>query len=58
MKKIIAQKLKEGPEQQLVVGPLVEILLSRGWNIDQIVFGKKEWKVPKTPSEASNLINS
>ncbi|MEE3483518.1 MAG: N-6 DNA methylase [Bacteroidales bacterium] len=49
----ILKNLKDGPEQQLVVGPLVEILVSKGWNLKQIIFGKKEWKVPKTPSEAS-----
>lgn len=53
MKDDIFKKLKEGPEQQLVVGPLVEILLIKGWNLNQIIFGKREWKVPKTPSEAS-----
>lgn len=49
----IKEYLKEGPEQQLVVGPIVEILIERGWDLGQIVFGKKEWKVPKSPSEAS-----
>ena len=49
----ILKNLKDGPEQQLVVGPLVEILVSKGWNLKQIIFGKKEWKVPKTPSETS-----
>jgi type I restriction enzyme M protein len=49
----ISEKLKAGPEQQLVVGPIVEILLGNGWSLDQIIFGKSEWRVPKTPSEAS-----
>ena len=49
----ISSKLKQIPEQQLVVGPIVELLVSKGWNLDQIVFGKTEWRVPKTPSEAS-----
>lgn len=49
----IRDKLKEGPEQTLVVGPLVERLIVNGWAFEQIVFGKNEWKVPKTPSEAS-----
>lgn len=53
MRPEVAKNLKNGPEQQLVVGPLVEILLDRGWNLNQIFFGKKEWKVPKNPSEAS-----
>ena len=45
--------LKEGPEQQLVVGPIVEQLVNTGWDWKQIIFGKNEWKIPKTPSEAS-----
>lgn len=49
----IKKLLKDGPEQQLVVGPIVERLISNGWELDQIIFGKNEWKVPKTPSEAS-----
>lgn len=49
----IKKLLKDGPEQQLVVGPIVERLISNGWDLDQIIFGKNEWKVPKTPSEAS-----
>ncbi len=53
MRKEIAVLLKDGPEQQLVVGPIVENLINLGWNQKQIVFGKNEWKIPKTPSEAS-----
>lgn len=53
MKPEISTLLKDTPEQQLVVGPLVEILTERGWDLGQIIFGKNEWKVPKTPSEAS-----
>ena len=49
----ILNLLKEGPEQVLTVGPLVEKLLNNGWKLGQIIFGKNEWKVPKTPSEAS-----
>ena len=49
----ILTKLKDGPEQQLVVGPLVELLIKNGWDFNQIIFGKNEWKIPKTPSEAS-----
>ena len=45
--------VKEGPEQQLVVKPLVEFLIHKGWNVNQILFGNNEWKIPKTPSEAS-----
>lgn len=45
--------LKNTPEQQTVVGPLVRKLIAAGWSQKQMVFGKKEWKVPKTPSEAT-----
>lgn len=47
----ILKNLKDGPEQQLVVGPLVEFLVGKGWNLKQIVFGKKEWRVPKPPTK-------
>lgn len=49
----ISSELKDTPEQNLVVGPLVERLVNGGWQLGQIIFGKNEWKVPKTPSEAS-----
>ena len=49
----IAAKLKAIPEQQTVVGPLVEHLVRLGWRLDQMVFGKAEWRVPKSPSEAT-----
>jgi hypothetical protein len=44
----IQKKLKNTKEQKQVVGPLVERLCSIGWQLDQIIFGKKEWYVPKT----------
>src|SRR4051794_7114437 len=48
----IASKLKDTPEQQLVVGPIVHYLTNAlGWPLEQIVFGRTEWFVPKTPSE-------
>ena len=53
MREEIVRMLKEGTEQQQVVGPIVEYLLDLGWNIRQIIFGKNEWKVPQTPSDAS-----
>lgn len=53
MKALIQKKLKKTKEQQLVVGPLVLYLVSIGWDFEQIVFGKKEWRVPTTPSEAT-----
>ena len=53
MKETILNLLKDGPEQKLVVGPIVERLVNLGWNQNQIIFGKNEWKIPKTPSEAS-----
>jgi hypothetical protein len=49
----ISSKLKGTPEQKLVVGPLVYELTKIGWNLKQIIFGKKEWLVPKRPSEAT-----
>lgn len=50
----ISARLKNTPEQHLVVGPLVQRLVSLGWDPDQIVFGKKEWHVPKTPSASKS----
>ena len=41
------------PEQHLAVGPLVVRLIALGWSLDQIVFGKREYLVPKSPSEVS-----
>ena len=38
----IATKLKNIPEQQTVTGPLVAYLLSIGWRLEQMVFGKRE----------------
>lgn len=49
----VISSLKSGPEQQTVVGPLVNFLIARGWSLGQILFGRSEWKVPKNPSEAS-----
>jgi len=49
----VDKQLKNTPEQRLVVGPVVEFLLHLGWTLDQIVFGRQEWLVPKRPSEAS-----
>jgi type I restriction enzyme M protein len=47
----IAGKLKATREQQLVVGPVVQYLTTLGWSLDQMIFGKKEWRIPKSPSE-------
>ena len=49
----INQQLQATREQELVVGPLVSYLTRIGWDLGQIVFGKSEWHVPKTPSDAS-----
>jgi type I restriction enzyme M protein len=49
----IANQLKAGPEQQTVVGPLIQYLVSLGWNLGQLRFGTNEWRVPKSPSEAT-----
>lgn len=51
-KKIFAL-LKDIPEQRNVTGPIVAYLVSIGWKLEQMVFGKKEWRVPKSPSEAT-----
>ena len=50
---VISKLKRNSPEQMLVVGPLVERLLSLGWDLNQIVFGKQEWRVPSSPSESS-----
>ena len=34
MNTMIQKMLKDGPEQTLTVGPLVERLLSNGWKLD------------------------
>lgn len=47
----IAEHLKGTAEQRLVVGPLVQSLCRQGWRLEQMIFGKKEWLVPKSPSE-------
>ena len=49
----IKKKLKDVPEQRDVVGPLVSQLVDAGWSLDQIIFGKSEWRIPKSPSEAT-----
>jgi type I restriction enzyme M protein len=48
---LISVQLKDIPEQQLVVGPLVQYLVDQGWELEQMIFGKKEWLVPKSPSQ-------
>jgi len=49
----IRRKLKDIPEQMNVVGPLVAQLVEAGWSLDQMIYGKSEWRVPKSPSEAT-----
>ncbi len=49
----IEERLKDTHEQRSVVGPLVRYLCDIGWDLEQIVFGKKEWRVPKSPSQAT-----
>lgn len=49
----VSALLKNIPEQQKVTGPLVEYLRTQGWKLEQMVFGKKEWRIPKAPSEAT-----
>lgn len=38
----IASYLKQGTEQQQVVGPLINHLLQLGYDLEQIVFGRSE----------------
>ena len=38
----VSRLLKNIPEQQKVTGPLVSYLLSIGWKLGQMIFGKKE----------------
>jgi len=45
--------LKHGPEQQRVVGPTIVRLLALGWKLEQMLFGHREWRVPKSPSQAT-----
>ena len=52
-KEHVVTALKETEEQIRVVGPLVNFLVSRGWKVGQMIFGKTEWRIPKTPSEAT-----
>jgi len=49
----ITEKLKDTNEQRQVVGPLIQLLVSVGWELEQIQFGRREWRVPKTPAEAT-----
>lgn len=49
----VAAVLKNTREQKEVVGPLVLQLIESGWRLEQMVFGRTEWRVPKTPSEAA-----
>jgi type I restriction enzyme M protein len=49
----IMSKLKNTTEQKTVVGPLIAHLIKSGWKLEQIIFGKSEWRVPKSPSEAT-----
>ena len=53
VEKLIEEKLKDTKEQKTVVGPLVSYLVNQGWELEQIVFGKSEWQVPQTPSQAT-----
>ena len=49
----LEDRLQNTDEQKLVVGPLVEYLVGIGWDLSQISFGKGEWRVPKSPSQAT-----
>lgn len=49
----IEDRLQNTNEQRIVVGPLVEYLVDSGWKLEQIVFGRGEWRVPQSPSQAT-----
>jgi type I restriction enzyme M protein len=49
----VAANLKGGPEQVKVVGPVVNRLVQLGWKLEQIRFGRDEWRIPKSPSQAT-----
>lgn len=49
----VAANLKGGPEQSKVVGPVVQRLVQLGWKLEQIRFGREEWRIPKSPSQAT-----
>lgn len=49
--KEISSQLQDTEEQRQVVGPLVKYLCDIGWTVDHIIFGKTEWRIPKSPSE-------
>lgn len=36
-----------------MVGPVVQYLTSIGWRLDQMQFGRREWRVPRNPSQAT-----
>ena len=49
----IDDKLQDTDEQKTVVGPLVKYLVNNGWDLGQIIFGKGEWRIPRSPSQAT-----
>lgn len=49
----ITVQLKNTREQREVVGPVVQYLTTIGWRLDQMQFGRREWRVPRNPSQAS-----
>jgi len=49
----VGARLGSTAEQRLVVGPVVEHLVNKGWNLGQLIFGTREWHVPARPSEAT-----
>ena len=51
--KTIDDRLQDTDEQKTVVGPLVKYLVSNGWDLGQIIFGKEEWRIPRSPSQAT-----
>lgn len=49
----IRKYLKNTKEQKQVVGLLVERLCNIGWDFNQILFGKREWHIPKSSSASA-----
>jgi len=49
----VRKNLKNTKEQKQVIGPLIELLCALGWQLDQIIFGKKEWQLPKAFSSTT-----
>jgi hypothetical protein len=54
---MIAAKLKRGPEQQRVVGPLVELLVTTGWSLGMLEESKRPPGAPEHMTELELVTN-